>query len=78
MTDYRAVLGALDAGTLAPQDFDHRAHIAVAFEALRADDFFTASKRLADGPKRFTVAACVPEQCPATTTHAHIPALPEA
>lgn len=78
MTDYRAALAALDAGTLAPQDFDHRAHIAVAFEALREDDFFTASKRIADGLKRLTIAAGVPEKFHATITQAYMSAIAEA
>ncbi len=78
MTDYRAVLTALDAGSLAPQDFDHRAHIAVAFEALREDDFFTASKRIADGLKRLTIAAGVPEKFHATITQAYMSAIAEA
>lgn len=78
MTDYRAVLAALDAGTLAPKDFDHRAHIAVTFEALREDDFFTASKRIADGLKRLTIAADVPERFHATITQSYMSAIAEA
>ncbi len=78
MIDYHKTLLAMDAGTLAPQDFDHRAHIAVAYEALREDDFFTASKRIADGLKRLTIAAGVPEKFHATITQAFISAIAEA
>ncbi|WP_294228387.1 hypothetical protein [uncultured Shimia sp.] len=78
MTSYREALLAMDAGNLAPQDFDHQTHIAVAFEALREDDFFTASKRIADGLKRLTLAAGVPEKFHATITQAYMSAIAEA
>ena len=78
MTDCKAVLAAMEEGTLASQDFDYRAHIAVAFEALREDDFFSASKRIADGLKRLTVAAGVPEKFHATITQAYMSAIAEA
>ena len=78
MSRYRDVLLAMDAGTLAPQDFDHQAHIAVAFEALREGDFFTASKRIADGLKRLTAAAGAPEKFNATITQAYMSVIAEA
>lgn len=78
MTDYRKALQAMDNGTLTPQDFDYRAHIAVAFEALQEDDFFAASKRIADGLKRLTIAAGMPEKFHATITQAFMSAIAEA
>ncbi|MFY0660227.1 MAG: hypothetical protein JXR15_07020 [Shimia sp.] len=78
MRPYRQTLLAIDSGTLNPADFDHQTHVAVAFEALREDDFFTASKRIADGLKRLTISAGVPEKFHATITQAYMCAIAEA
>ena len=78
MSSYAKMLEAMDAGTLSPQEFDHRAHVGVAFEALRQGDFFSASKRVADGLTRLTVAAGVPEKFHATITQTYMSAIAQA
>ncbi len=78
MSGYHHVLQALDNDTLAPEDFDHRAHVGAAFEALKEDEFFAASHRIAAGLKRLTVRAGVPEKFHATITQAFMSAIAEA
>lgn len=75
MSQYKDMLIAMDNGALSPSDFSHKAHIGVAFEALKQDEFFTASKRIADGLKRLTIKAGVPEKFHATITQAYMSAI---
>lgn len=75
--DYAALLHDLDAGRLDAGSFSHRDHIGVGFEALRQDEFFTATRRLADGLRRLTEAAGVPEKFNATLTFAFMSLIAE-
>lgn len=70
-------LEALDAGRLDPAGFRHRDHIALGYEALRQDDFFTASARIARGLRELAEKAGVPEKFNATITHAFMSLIAE-
>ena len=61
-------LEAFDAAEIDPAAFSHRDHLAVAFEALRRDEFFAASARVAHGLQRLVAKAGVPEKYSATIT----------
>ncbi|MEP2532780.1 hypothetical protein [Shimia sp.] len=74
---YLTMLQKLDDGTLDPQDFSHRAHVAVAWEALEQGEFFTASARFVAGLRRLVEAAGVPEKFHATITHAFMSVIAE-
>lgn len=75
--DYKVKLAALEAGTLAADDFDHRDHIGVAWEALRGQEFFAATKTIADGLRHVTRLAGVPEKYSATVTLAFMSLIAE-
>ncbi len=66
------LLAGLDAGTLDAANFDHRSHIAVAWEALGQDDYFIASARIADGIKRLAASAGAHDKFNATITQAYL------
>lgn len=56
--------------TVAPQDFDHRAHVSVAYELLRRHDFATAHATYVTHLKALTQRAGVPEKFNASITFA--------
>jgi hypothetical protein len=70
-------LQALDAGTLDPKAFRHRDHIVLAFEALRQEEFFAASARIARGLRGLAAKAGAPEKFNATITHAYLSLIAE-
>ncbi|MFC2969888.1 hypothetical protein [Acidimangrovimonas pyrenivorans] len=65
-------LEAFDAAEIDPAAFSHRDHLAVAFEALRQDEFFAASARIARGLRGLAAKAGAPEKYSATITLAFI------
>ena len=66
--DYAEKLELLKNDTLTTDQFSHRDHIGVAFEALRAYEYFEASFVLASGLQRLTVRAGATEKFNATVT----------
>lgn len=66
--DYAAMARALLDGTLTAQGFDHRAHVAVAYEILRRHEVFQAMALYAGGLRALTERAGVPEKFHATVT----------
>lgn len=76
-TCYRKKLGAMEAGTLDPNDFNHLDHIGVAVEALRKYGFFEAVSRYSDGLRALTQRAGVPEKYNATITFASMSLIAE-
>lgn len=72
-----ATLEALDTGAIDPAQFTHRDHVVLAFEALRQDDFFTASARIARGLQALAHRAGAPEKFNATITHAFLSLIAE-
>lgn len=67
-----ACLAALDDGALDPASFSHRDHVALAYEALRQDEFFAAAARIARGLRALAARAEVPEKFSATVTLAFL------
>jgi hypothetical protein len=75
--DYATLLDELDRGCIDPAGFSHRDHIGVSVEALRQDEFFAATKRIADGLRAVTVKASAPEKFNATVTLAFMSLIAE-
>lgn len=72
MSSYDEMALALVAGTLSPEGFDHRAHVAVGHAILSKHDVFEAAALFANGLRKVTRAAGVPEKFNATVTFAFI------
>ncbi len=62
------LLDSLIDGSLEPDGFSHRDHLAAAFSALRRFEFFQAMRVYADGLRALTARAGVPEKFNATVT----------
>lgn len=71
-TDYAEMARQLESGTLSPEGFSHRAHVAVAFELLRDREVFDALAAFARGLRMVTETAGVPEKYHATVTFAFV------
>ena len=74
---YAAKLDRLVAGTLAPEDFKHRDHIGVAYEALARNDFFEAAAQVAAGIRSLAARAGQAEKFNATITWAFLSLIAE-
>ena len=66
------LLDAFIEGTIAPQDFTHRDHVAVAYELLRRESFVRSAVIFVDGLKKLVAAAGVPEKFNLTITLAYL------
>lgn len=67
-----ATLEALTSGNLDPDNFRHRDHIGVAYEALSRHDFFEAAARVASSIRKMAEMAGAPEKFNATITWAFL------
>jgi len=65
---YNEMLHSLSQGTLSPEAFSHRDHVATAWLALKKHEFFEASLIFARGLQMLTKSAGVPEKYNATVT----------
>lgn len=68
--DHALLLQRLRDGTLDPAEFDHAAHVGVAYEALSRYEFFAALAMLADGLRDLARRAGVEDKFNATVTFA--------
>ena len=66
------LLDAFIAGTLAPQDFKHCDHVAVAYELLRRESFVKSVGIYIEGLERLVTAAGAPEKFNLTITLAYL------
>ena len=65
-------LDAFIAGTIAPQDFAHSDHVAVAYELLRRNSFVDSAQIFVDGLRKLVAAAGAPEKFNLTITLAYL------
>jgi hypothetical protein len=75
--DYSVKLRRLKEGSLRPDDFSHRDHIGVAYEALLQYEFFEAVRVIADGIRALAIRVNVPEKYNATITLAFMSLIAE-
>lgn len=75
--DYADLFRQIEAGTLHTCDFDHAAHIGVAYEALEAYPFFDALAVFARGIQNAATASGAPEKFHATVTLAFMSLIAE-
>lgn len=75
--DYYVKLKNLTTEQLTPDEFDHKDHVGVAYEALRRHDFFHAVAEVATGIQRLTEKAGAPEKFNATITSAFMSLIAE-
>ena len=73
-----AELRAFESGTLDAKDFDHRAHLHVAWCYLQALPLDEAAARFIEGLRRIVTRLGVPEKLDVAVTHAYFAALDHA